>query len=323
MERGDRREGGETGGARRGPRARVEPRDQAVDIDGGGDRDVLQVGLRHAPVPGPAQAKGADPLGERPFDAGPPLIALLTLLARSPGLCRVQRLILVLGREPQPSPRVLGTGTAGPHRTRPTRMLVEFDNDGATTLPTAMLPPRHRQVALGAAHLVLVPGHRKLLERVRPLDLGLPALAWPYGTPQDDAVFVTAVDEYFRADIGGIHQVFTRRNVLVDQRLLDECGALRFMDRGRRRVHVREQVRGGGVTRFADVHHIPGPRRVAFVAVARLDIVGRFDALGGRWQVSARPETHIIVGAFSRGCRCPRRPLVVALPRPAQGLHAW
>jgi hypothetical protein len=26
---------------------------------------VLQVGLRHAPIPGPSQAKGTDPLGER------------------------------------------------------------------------------------------------------------------------------------------------------------------------------------------------------------------------------------------------------------------
>jgi len=41
MERGDRREGGETGGARLRPWALVEPRDNAVDIDGGGDRDVL------------------------------------------------------------------------------------------------------------------------------------------------------------------------------------------------------------------------------------------------------------------------------------------
>src|SRR5215471_9135821 len=48
MERGDRREGGETGGARLRLWALGEPRDQAVDVDGGSDRDVLQVGLGHA-----------------------------------------------------------------------------------------------------------------------------------------------------------------------------------------------------------------------------------------------------------------------------------
>lgn len=36
-----RGEGGKTGGACRGPWARVEPRDKAVDIDRGGDRHVL------------------------------------------------------------------------------------------------------------------------------------------------------------------------------------------------------------------------------------------------------------------------------------------
>src|SRR5437899_12788368 len=71
MKRGDWREGGETGGARLRPWALVEPRDNAVDIDGGGGRDVLQVGLRHAPIPCPSQPKGAHPLGERPFNTRP------------------------------------------------------------------------------------------------------------------------------------------------------------------------------------------------------------------------------------------------------------
>jgi len=48
MERVGRREGGETGGARLRPWALVEPRDNAVDIDGGGGRDVLQVRFDHA-----------------------------------------------------------------------------------------------------------------------------------------------------------------------------------------------------------------------------------------------------------------------------------
>jgi len=41
MERVGRREGGETGGARLRPWARVEPRDQAVEIDGRSDRHML------------------------------------------------------------------------------------------------------------------------------------------------------------------------------------------------------------------------------------------------------------------------------------------
>src|SRR5712691_13473522 len=172
-----RRKSGKAGDPCPGPWALVEPRDNAVDIDRGGDRDVLQVGLRHAPIPGPSQAKGTDPLGERPFDAGPPLIQLLALLAGRPDLRRGQRLVLVLGRQPQPPACVLGTGTAGPHGTHPTRVLVAFHNDGATALPTPMLPPRNRHLALGAAHLLLVPVHLKLLQGVSALDLCLPPLA--------------------------------------------------------------------------------------------------------------------------------------------------
>ena len=41
MERGDRREGGETGGARLRPWVLIEPRDEAVEIDGRSDRHML------------------------------------------------------------------------------------------------------------------------------------------------------------------------------------------------------------------------------------------------------------------------------------------
>ena len=58
---------------------------------------------------------------------------------------------------------------------------------------------------------------------------------------------------------------------------------LRLMDGGRGRVDVREEVGGGGLARFADMHHVAGPWRVAFVAVARVGIIGRFDTLG-RWR---------------------------------------
>jgi hypothetical protein len=54
LKRGHWREGGTTGGARRGPRALVEPRDKAIDIDRGGDCDVLQMRFRQAPISGPS-----------------------------------------------------------------------------------------------------------------------------------------------------------------------------------------------------------------------------------------------------------------------------
>jgi hypothetical protein len=74
-------------------------------------------------------------------------------------------------------------------------MLVKFHNDRATALPAAVLPPRGRQVALGAAYLLLVKVYIKLIYGVSSLDLRLPALAGARRASQDDALFVTAVDK--------------------------------------------------------------------------------------------------------------------------------
>ena len=108
------------------------------------------------------------------------------------------RIVDRLGAPDRPHTLVVDMSSAEAERLKqqfPGRVLVEFDHDRATALPTPRLPPRHREVALGTAHLLLVPVHRKLFERVRALDLRLPPLAGACGAPQGDALFVTAVDE--------------------------------------------------------------------------------------------------------------------------------
>jgi hypothetical protein len=87
-----RREGGETGGARLRSWALVEPRNDAVDVDGGGSRDVLQVRFRQAPIPRAPQPTSAYPLGERAFDSRAAPILPLALFTRIPGLGGVQGL---------------------------------------------------------------------------------------------------------------------------------------------------------------------------------------------------------------------------------------
>src|SRR5262249_42814377 len=96
MERRDRREGGETGSTRLRPWAFVEPRDNAVDIDGSGGRDVLQVRFREPPIPRAAEPKSAYPLGERAFDARAAGILPLALFTRMPGRGGLQGLALWL-----------------------------------------------------------------------------------------------------------------------------------------------------------------------------------------------------------------------------------
>jgi len=86
------REGGETGGARLRPGAPVEPRDNTVEIDGRGGRDVLQMRFREPPIPRAAEPKRTHPLGERAFDPCAASVLPLTLVTRIPGLGSVQSL---------------------------------------------------------------------------------------------------------------------------------------------------------------------------------------------------------------------------------------
>src|SRR6267378_245954 len=87
-----RSKSGEPGGARLRPGALVEPRDNTVDIDGSGGRDVLQVRFRETPIPRAAEPKRAYPLGERAFDPRAAPVLPLALFTRIPGLGGVQGL---------------------------------------------------------------------------------------------------------------------------------------------------------------------------------------------------------------------------------------
>ena len=146
-----------------------------------------------------------------------------------------------------------------------------------------VLLPTPAPLALGTVHLLLLPVHRELLEGIGARDLLLPALPRTRRAAQGDSVLVAAVDQQLRTDIRRINEVLTGRQLLILKGLLDGSRALRLMDAGRGRVDVCEEVRGGRLARFADMHHVAGPGRVAFVAVARVGIVGRFNTLGRWW----------------------------------------
>src|SRR5262245_21098382 len=79
---------------------------------------------------------------------------------------------------------------------------------------------------------------------------------------------------------------------------------------------------GSGLVGVADMHHVAGPRRVAFVAVARLAIIGRFDPFRGRGQLAVGLEADARDRRVAVGGHLARGPLVVALPGlPQRGNH--
>ena len=104
--------------------------------------------------------------------------------------------------------------------------------------------------------------------------MGLPPLDRPRGTAPGDPVLLSAGDEPVGAARGALDAMRLRREVFRAQGRVHGGCALGLLDCSGRRVHLREQVRGGGLTRLADVPHGPGPLRVAFLAIARLRIIG-------------------------------------------------
>src|SRR6267378_1368168 len=190
-----RRKRGKAGDPCHGRWALVEPRDNAVNIDRSGNRNVRQVGFRQPPIPCPAQPKRTHSLGEGPFDAGALPILRFAFCTGIPGPRVGHGLRLGARREPKPSAPAFGTGARGADWTWRTGLLGKFDNDGATPLATPMFPPLGRHLPLGTAHLLLLPVHHKLLHAVRALDLRLPGLTRTGGATENDVLLVAAADE--------------------------------------------------------------------------------------------------------------------------------
>src|SRR5260370_22173861 len=130
-----------------------------------------------------------------------------------------------------------------------------------------VLLPTPAPLALGTTHLLPLPVHRELLERIGSRDLHLPPLTRTRRASQGNPLLSAAVDKQLRTGRGRINEVLTGRQFLINEGLLHGGRALRLMDGGGGGMDVREEVRGGGLARFTDMHHGAGPGRVAFVAV--------------------------------------------------------
>src|SRR5439155_16381611 len=116
-----------------------------------------------------------------------------------------------------------------------------------------------------------------------PLDLRLPPWSWPSRTTQGDTLLVVALDQQCGADIRRIDEMLAWREGFLHQCLLDRYRTLGLMDSGCSRMHMRQQMRGGGLTGLTDMYHIASPLGVPLMAIARIGIIGRFDPFS-RWR---------------------------------------
>src|SRR5262245_32177893 len=222
-------------------------------------------------------------------------------------------------REMQGAPRLLGPRAQRPSGTGAASLEAEADSGLRLALTIDILPPDGRDLALRAPGLLLLPVHRELGEIVSPVGLGLPPLDGPRGAAQGDPVLVPAGDEHGRADRGTIDKMLPRRQVFRAHGLVDGGRALGFIDGRGGRVHLREQVGRTGLARLADMHHVPGPLRVAFVAVPCLGIIGGFHPFRRGRQVTIGLEADAGDGRLACGGPLARGPLIVALPRLTEG----
>jgi hypothetical protein len=72
-------------GPRRGPWTFLQPGDNPIDIDRGGNGYVLYVRFLSTPIARPAEAEGPHALQQGPFDPRATLVALPSLLTGIPG----------------------------------------------------------------------------------------------------------------------------------------------------------------------------------------------------------------------------------------------
>src|SRR4029450_10795275 len=168
----------------------------------------------------------------------------------------------------QAAPRLLGPRAQRPGMTGAAILKAEAADGIRLALAIDILPPAGRDLPLRAPCLPLLPVHRALGEIIGPVGMRLPPLDRPRGAAQGDTMLVPAGDEPVRADRGAIDAMLPRRQVLRAEGLVDGGRTLGLIAGGGGRVHLREQVGGGGLTLFADMPHGPGPLCVALLPIA-------------------------------------------------------
>src|SRR5262245_1469730 len=127
--------------------AAIEPRRQPIHSDRRSDREVLQACFRQAPVATRAQPKGADTLGERPFNPRPFVLLCLPLLRALLLPDGLEGLMLALWAQRHMAWGSLRFGTSGTARTIPTGCMGTLDADDRMLPAILARAPRGARLA--------------------------------------------------------------------------------------------------------------------------------------------------------------------------------
>ena len=170
----------------------AKPGDNAINIDGGGGGNVLQVGFGQTSIAAEAQTKGAYALGERTFNACAPIVKEPALFGVEALACGLERHVLCSRSKANAPTQGFGAElTSGTAMTiLPSKARINY------SAARAVRPriPVGRHFALGTANLLLFPVNFKLFNHVSAGDFGLPRGVGASRANQGDIILVETVD---------------------------------------------------------------------------------------------------------------------------------
>src|SRR4051794_2650001 len=159
-------EAGEARGAGGGAWGRPEPGGEALDIDRGRGRHVLEVGLGEAAIAAAAQPERAHALRDGPLDPGPSRVGTPALLGRDPPPRGLERLAFGARLQLQVPGLVFAARAQGPCRAGAAVRLAEPDRDVGRAGVVDLPGPGRGELAFGAARPLLVPVDLEAVDRV-------------------------------------------------------------------------------------------------------------------------------------------------------------
>src|SRR4029450_651077 len=155
-----------------------------------------------------------------------------------------------------------------------------------------LLPaPPHAVRPRGPAHALSLQIHRKGFHAEGPLPPVLPTHVLGRGPDKVDPVALPGLNKLSGAHVSGINQMRARGQSLAGERSMNGAGAQGLVNAGRCGVDVDHQARGVRVAGLCEVDHIARPAHLALGAKARLQIVGRLDAILVATKPTDRPKS--------------------------------
>src|SRR5260221_9786763 len=208
------------------------------------------------------------------FNSRPMAIGVLERIRALALACCKQRLHLLSGMQGQAAPsRSRAGGPTGTDLTITLRKL-HLDQGFACILdrcPARADPPLWAGDRLG---LPIDGKVREVVAGLRLIPVGLEG-----GANQVHSIARLRLDEIGNGDISRINEMVIGEEFLVSQIVMNRGEDPLIADGSRRGLDMSDQLRGLFIARLGEMHFISHPQRGPFLAIPRVEVIGRIDEL--------------------------------------------